>query len=54
MEEDNVNPYLNNRYDVLARHRGTSNLSSFFSKPIPHKPQPTDEDYRFGIMERFI
>ena len=51
-EEENVNIHMNSRYDVLARHRGTGDLSSFFSNPIQSKPQPTEEDYRNGFVDR--
>jgi hypothetical protein len=53
-EEENVNVHMNSRYNVLARHRGTGDLSSFFSNPHQSKPHPTEEDYRNGFVDRFL
>ncbi len=51
---NNTNSHLNNRYDVLARHRGRGDLSSFFSNPISSKPKPTSENYKQGFMNRYF
>tara|TARA_B100000676_G_C17914757_1_gene752043 strand:- start:46 stop:510 length:465 start_codon:yes stop_codon:yes gene_type:complete len=53
-DAERVNIHLNSRYDVLARHRGTGDLSSFFSNPRQYRCKPSEEDYRRGFIDRFF
>jgi len=46
--------FLNDRYNVISHYRSKANMGVFFEKPVDIRPNPSEEDYERGYIERYF